>query len=162
MRIEIMQLQLWRLAGPHLCRGVMRWEICFNLSLLRMLSYALDLHWRRRHHGAAAGAAAAAVATAAKGAASGQAAPTAEDARDAKGVGGRHQGALTPRWRQRAALPSEADYSAPLYLAHVLYPPLYLAGPVISYQDFAWQLRQRHALPASTVRAPLLPLCRPG
>jgi D-alanyl-lipoteichoic acid acyltransferase DltB (MBOAT superfamily) len=129
----------------------MRWEICFNLSLLRMLSFALDFHWRRRQHGAVAGAAAA-TASAKNRAASGQAEPSAKDAKDAKGGSGRQQDALAPRWRQQTALPCEADYSTPLYLAYVLYPPLYLAGPIMSYQDFAWQLRQRPALPASTVR----------
>lgn len=32
-------------SGAH--RGPVRWEICYNMTLLRMLSYSLDLHWRR-------------------------------------------------------------------------------------------------------------------
>lgn len=28
-------------------KGVMRWHICYNLTVLRMLSFALDLHWSK-------------------------------------------------------------------------------------------------------------------
>ncbi|PSC74649.1 membrane-bound O-acyltransferase isoform X1 [Micractinium conductrix] len=106
-------------------RGVVRWEICFNLSVLRMLSYSLDLHWRRLHL--------------------------------ASGVHCRQVGqspsaprAGVARWRQQAALPGDADYGLLPCLAYVLYVPLYLAGPIITFQDFAWQLRR--GVPAS-VRA---------
>ena len=39
-------------------------------------------------------------------------------------------------------LPLQADYGLLHFLAYVFYPPLYLAGPIMTYQDFAWQLRQ--------------------
>ena len=43
--------------------------------------------------------------------------------------------------RQKCELFSESDYSLLLMISHALYPPLYLAGPVITYQDYVWQLR---------------------
>jgi hypothetical protein len=43
--------------------------------------------------------------------------------------------------RQRTPLPSEDNYSLLIATSHALYPPLYLAGPIITYQDYAWQLR---------------------
>lgn len=27
------------------------------------------------------------------------------------------------------------------YLAYVLYPPLYIAGPIMTFNDFMWQVR---------------------
>lgn len=110
----------------------MRWEICFNLSVLRMLSFALDLHWRRqRVRGSPAGRPAlqAGAARAAEYAASGQ--PTTADG----------------RWRQHTPLPADRDYGPVPYLTYVLYTPLYLAGPIITFQDYAWQLRQQ-AMPS--------------
>lgn len=36
-------------------------------------------------------------------------------------------------------------YSIPMYLSYCLYPPLYLTGPTITFNDFVCQLRQpRH------------------
>ncbi|KPV73857.1 uncharacterized protein RHOBADRAFT_2273, partial [Rhodotorula graminis WP1] len=37
--------------------------------------------------------------------------------------------------------PSAGNYTFSLYLAYVLYPPLYLAGPIMSYRSFADELR---------------------
>ena len=107
----------------------MRWEICFNLSTLRMLSFALDLHRRRlvpevrrQIHGAAA-----------------PPRPVPAPLADSP----TSPAAVSACWRRGTAFISLADYSLIVYLAHVFYPPLYLAGPIITFQDFAWQLRQR-------------------
>jgi hypothetical protein len=118
----------------------MRWEICFNLSVLRMLSYALDLHWRRRQaapplqqHGA-----------------SRRTQPDPARTADAHHVVAPIKGVCPTGlptdpalWRQQTPLPSEDEYGLLPYLAYILYAPLYLAGPIITFQDFAWQLRQR-------------------
>jgi D-alanyl-lipoteichoic acid acyltransferase DltB (MBOAT superfamily) len=49
---------------------------------------------------------------------------------------------------------SEAEYdSLPLYLAYALYTPLYVAGPIMSFNSFASQVRHRLYLsscPATT------------
>ena len=47
-------------------------------------------------------------------------------------------------------------YSLSMYLAYVLYPPLYVCGPVLSYKSFASQLRSPKRTKLRQVR--LLPL----
>jgi D-alanyl-lipoteichoic acid acyltransferase DltB (MBOAT superfamily) len=107
-----------RLGALDALRGAgVRWHVCYNLTALRVLSHGLDLHWRRR-------------------AASGGDSDAAQD--DAKRGGAPP---ATPRGRARTPLPAAADYSLLPALAHALYPPLYLAGPLVTFQDYAWQLR---------------------
>lgn len=190
------------LAPLDALRGPVRWEICFNLSLLRMLSFALDLHWRRRRAqsgpGVPGGGHSAPVQEgrgpedlegSERAAATGTRALLSRPASPAKparaepgqqqpereqhtqrqqpectasgedqqaeqqqprctaavyGLTGRRR--LSPaesaaRWRQATPLPSEHDYSLAMFLAYVFYLPLYLAGPIMTYQDFAWQQR---------------------
>ncbi|KAL4433576.1 hypothetical protein ABPG75_000017 [Micractinium tetrahymenae] len=103
----------------------MRWEVCFNLCILRMLSYALDLHWHRQSVGMAR-----------------HAEPGACRAH-------LEVEAVAPRFREQATCLHDGDYGLLLYLAHVLYGPLYLAGPIVTFQDFTWQLKQR-ASPVGT------------
>lgn len=121
----------------------MRWEICFNLSVLRMLSFALDLHWRRRQ---------AAAASAPKRGSPGSRHQQQEQQPAAKSADGKGGPAAAALWRQQMPLPADADYGLLPYLAYVLYAPLYLAGPVITFQDFAWQLRQQAPPSARVVR----------
>ena len=71
-------------------RGVFRWEICYNMTMLRMISQSLDVLWDDRKDG-----------------------------------GDEHGGLLGSYWTA---------------VAHALYPPLYLAGPIMTYKDFAGQL----------------------
>nr|XP_031861387.1 uncharacterized protein CI109_002991 [Kwoniella shandongensis]KAA5528459.1 hypothetical protein CI109_002991 [Kwoniella shandongensis] len=44
------------------------------------------------------------------------------------------------RKRVTESLP-ESEYSFTNYLAYTLYPPLYIAGPIMTFNDFTWQLR---------------------
>jgi len=108
------------LFGP-LARGPLRWHIHYNLLMLRMISYAADLHWaacRRPARGGKAGAGA-------------LAAPAAD----------------TPeRERIEGHLP-RAAYGLASYLAYTLYPPLYVAGPTMTFNAWASQ----HAAPPSAV-----------
>ncbi|KAI0926450.1 hypothetical protein AcV5_008909 [Taiwanofungus camphoratus] len=42
--------------------------------------------------------------------------------------------------KQRVQLPHRADiYSFKNYIAYALYPPLYIAGPIMTFNDFMWQ-----------------------
>ncbi len=43
------------------------------------------------------------------------------------------------RKRVTTSLPDE-DYTLLDYLAYCLYPPLYIAGPIITFNDFVWQV----------------------
>ncbi|KAJ2288763.1 glycerol transporter, partial [Coemansia sp. RSA 2706] len=96
-------------------RGLLpRWDVTFNLTMLRMLSFSMDLHWRRQQE-RAAGA----------------------DRVDALAAGG----ADPERQRvERAAF--AGNYCFGNYWAYVAYPPLYLTGPVITFNDFVAQKRQ--------------------
>ncbi|KAH7884850.1 MBOAT, membrane-bound O-acyltransferase family-domain-containing protein [Phlebopus sp. FC_14] len=60
------------------------------------------------------------------------------------------ESALTEK--QRAATPHPLDqYSYANYLAYVLFPPLYIAGPIVTFNNFMWQLRRPLDIPWRTV-----------
>ena len=129
----------------------MRWEICYNLTMLRMVSFGLDLHWatQQAQQAAQQGKGQAAEATAPgsrvwNGKEASPAPPTA-----APGGG---DAVAAARWRQRMPLGGRRQYGLLLCLAYCLYPPLYLAGPILTFQDYAWQLAQRARPPARQVR----------
>ncbi|KAI6099795.1 MBOAT, membrane-bound O-acyltransferase family-domain-containing protein [Pisolithus sp. B1] len=42
-------------------------------------------------------------------------------------------------------------YTYANYLAYVLFPPLYIAGPILTYNDFLWQLRRPQEISLSSV-----------
>lgn len=118
------------LAGIDEYRGVARWDVCFNLSLLRMLSFALDLHWRRSTCNCR---------------------PTTlcaqQQLRGCSGNTGTHLPAVARIRNQQevdtqGATEAAEGYGVIMYLSYVLYPPLYLAGPIMTYQHFASQLRK--------------------
>ena len=44
------------------------------------------------------------------------------------------------RQRVKTSLPEE-EYSFANFVAYCLYPPLYIAGPIITFNDFMWQVR---------------------
>ncbi|KAG0705833.1 MBOAT, membrane-bound O-acyltransferase family-domain-containing protein [Suillus ampliporus] len=48
--------------------------------------------------------------------------------------------ASTEKQRANTPLPLE-DYTYRNYIAYVLYPPLYIAGPILTFNNFMWQLR---------------------
>ncbi|KAI9056770.1 MBOAT-domain-containing protein [Trametes sanguinea] len=50
-------------------------------------------------------------------------------------------GAMPEKERRRVPHPPEF-YSFLYYIAYVLYPPLYIAGPVMTFNDFMWQMRK--------------------
>jgi len=43
------------------------------------------------------------------------------------------------RKRVSTSLPEE-DYSLLNFIAYCLYPPLYIAGPIMTFNDFVWQV----------------------
>jgi len=46
---------------------------------------------------------------------------------------------MSDKQRTSSAHPLEV-YTFGNYLAYILYPPLYIAGPIITYNDFMWQV----------------------
>lgn len=105
-----------------------RWYINFNFSMLRLISFACDYHWAVRAaaadtHGSAARA---------HGAANRRPDPPPAFAPPE----------TTPDARERTRRPrSVGDYSLVNYLLYVFYPPLFIAGPVITFNDFCAQLQ---------------------
>ncbi|WVO15491.1 hypothetical protein L204_103149 [Cryptococcus depauperatus] len=53
------------------------------------------------------------------------------------------------RNRVRMSLPEE-EYSFINYIAYCLYPPLYIAGPIMTFNDFIWQIRNPIPISAKT------------
>ncbi|KAI0473878.1 MBOAT-domain-containing protein [Xylariaceae sp. FL0804] len=91
-----------------------RWEILFNITVLRLISFNLDYYWSldRRSHSPVEK----------------QLDPSSLSERD------------------RVSVPARArDYSFRNYVAYAVYAPLYLTGPIITYNDFVSQLRHRPA-----------------
>lgn len=84
---------LWRGTSKEM----FRWEICYNLTVLRMMSFSLDCIRAME--------------------------------KNQERVGTRH-----------VSLPSMEFYGYLCSVAHALYPPLYIAGPIITYNDFVRQM----------------------
>ncbi|XP_057544578.1 membrane-bound O-acyltransferase gup1 isoform X2 [Amaranthus tricolor] len=97
-------------------RGTFRWHICFNFVTLRMLSYGYDYHWAQK------------------------------DTHFDKEKHIRHcsickSGRTCYLFLQERSL-EEDKYSYVLYLCYLSYAPLYIAGPIISFNAFASQIDQ--------------------
>ncbi|KAI4167631.1 MAG: hypothetical protein LQ343_007049, partial [Gyalolechia ehrenbergii] len=88
-----------------------RWEIMFNITVLRLISFNLDYHWSLNRSGGS---------------------PIEKKQLD--------QSDLSER--NRVDLPAKAhDYAFRNYFAYVLYSPLYLTGPILTFNDYISQLR---------------------
>ncbi|EIW65751.1 hypothetical protein TREMEDRAFT_72521 [Tremella mesenterica DSM 1558] len=74
-----------------------RWHISFNITMLRIISFAMDYHWRNT---------------------------------------------VTP---VKTPLPHD-QYTFINFLAYSLYPPLYIAGPIMTFNDFMHQLHKTVAI----------------
>jgi protein-cysteine N-palmitoyltransferase HHAT len=46
--------------------------------------------------------------------------------------------------KRAAVFHPPVTYSFRNYLAYALYPPLYIAGPIITFNDFMWQVGEGH------------------
>ncbi|KAL8719804.1 MAG: hypothetical protein Q9225_003239 [Loekoesia sp. 1 TL-2023] len=88
-----------------------RWEVLFNITVLRLISFNLDYHWSLDRVGGS---------------------PLEKKQLD--------QSDLSER--NRVDLPAKAnDYSFRSYFAYILYSPLYLTGPILTFNDYISQLR---------------------
>ena len=59
------------------------------------------------------------------------------------------------RERRRTPLPNpEQDCGLLNYLAYIFYPPLYLAGPILTFRDYAWQRRAQRLASRAPPEAP--------
>ena len=117
---------------PHPHGGVLRWYICYNLTVLRMISFAMDLHWMRCSQKKQSTTS---TTSAGSGLSDGESGVERQTRRT-------HPSSTTSAAKMRVMTPlSDAyHYSYVFSLGHALYPPLYIAGPIITYQDYVWQL----------------------
>ncbi|KAI0016161.1 MBOAT family protein [Xylariomycetidae sp. FL0641] len=91
-----------------------RWEILFNVTVLRLISFNLDYYWSLDR---------------------GSYSPIEKQADPSE---------LSER--DRVSTPAQAkDYSFRNYVAYAIYAPLYLTGPIITFNDFISQLRYKSA-----------------
>ncbi|GAQ80191.1 hypothetical protein KFL_000480320 [Klebsormidium nitens] len=100
----------WEWLDYH--KGSLRWHIGFNLVMLRILSFGLDYHWKKLGF-----------------APQNQKAKLEQTKSNARSLD--KPEALNPAW---------GSYSFATYLCYLLYPPLYIAGPTITFDSFASQL----------------------
>lgn len=84
-----------------------RWDVNFNISVLRLVSYNFDSYWARENKQSKA-------------------------EKDEK--------ATRLDEKQRVSLPLDSqDYNYRNYLAYALYAPLFIAGPILTFNDFVRQ-----------------------
>ncbi|RDA93250.1 hypothetical protein CP533_6480 [Ophiocordyceps camponoti-saundersi (nom. inval.)] len=92
-----------------------RWEVLFNISVLRLISFNMDYYWS---------------------------------------LDGRYAGAVEKKQLDRASLSERervltgaepGDFSFRNYVAYAVYAPLYLAGPILTFNDYVAQSRHRAA-----------------
>ncbi|KAH7138337.1 glycerol:H+ symporter-like protein [Dendryphion nanum] len=89
-----------------------RWEVLFNFTVLRLISFNLDYFWSLNSR-----------------------------------AGSPIEKQLDPSnlsERDRVSIPAKSgDFSFRNYFAYVVYSPLYLAGPIVTFNDYMSQLRYR-------------------
>ncbi|RMZ83299.1 hypothetical protein DV738_g1340, partial [Chaetothyriales sp. CBS 135597] len=95
------------------CGLMSRWEVLFNITVLRLISFNLDYYWSLNSAG------------------SRSASPIEKKQLDPS--------ALSERDRVTIPAPADVFTSLPTYLAYTLYAPLYLAGPILTFNDYISQ-----------------------
>lgn len=95
-------------------RGTFRWHICFNMVTLRMISYGCDYHWSKKgsHF---------------------------DQKKHMQRCSICSSGKACYHLLQETSIQSE-KYSFSMYLCYLIYAPLYIAGPIVSFNAFAAQL----------------------
>ncbi|KAI9788555.1 MAG: glycerol transporter [Peltula sp. TS41687] len=92
-----------------------RWEIHFNITVLRLIGFNLDYYWSN----------------------TGTEVNLLEFEHKKKQLD-----PATLSERDRIAIPARSqDFSFRNYIAYALYPPLYVAGPILTFNDYIAQLR---------------------
>ncbi|CEJ85203.1 Putative Glycerol uptake protein [[Torrubiella] hemipterigena] len=108
---ELMQLGSW----IDSFGGIMvRWEVLFNLTVLRLISFNLDYYW-------------------------------AVDKKNVNSVEKQLDPANLSE-RDRISIPADVqDYSFRNYVGYAIYAPLFIAGPIMTFNDYISQIKYRSA-----------------
>jgi D-alanyl-lipoteichoic acid acyltransferase DltB (MBOAT superfamily) len=94
-----------------------RWHILFNFAILRLISFNMDYYWACNSK-------------------------KEQEMKDLKGHDmATNEPPLFDKDRISRPLNTEADYSYLNFLAYILYTPLLLCGPIITYNDFISQVK---------------------
>ncbi|CAN1151613.1 Membrane-bound O-acyltransferase gup1 [Linum perenne] len=96
-------------------RGTFRWHICFNFVILRMISFGYDYHWANQEF----------------------------HFDHKKHIQRCHvckSGRMCYQLLQERSVQID-KFSFTVYLSYLVYAPLYLAGPIVSFNAFASQVR---------------------
>ncbi|KAF7548554.1 hypothetical protein G7Z17_g6982 [Cylindrodendrum hubeiense] len=109
---ELMQFGNW-LDG---FKGIMaRWEILFNITILRLISFNLDYYWSR-------------------------------DRSNSNSLEKKQLDPANLSERDRVRIPADVrDFSFRNYVGYVIYAPLYLTGPILTFNDYISQSKYRSA-----------------
>ncbi|AEO65954.1 uncharacterized protein THITE_2077439 [Thermothielavioides terrestris NRRL 8126] len=92
-----------------------RWEILFNITVLRLISFNLDYYWSL-------------------------------DRRSSSPIEKKQLDPANLSERDRIAIPAHPqDFSFRNYVAYTIYAPLYLTGPIITFNDYISQQRYQPA-----------------
>jgi len=83
-----------------------RWNVGFNITMLRLVSFNMDYYWAIQRNGLV------------------------------------DSGHVLGDKERPKTFHSLDIYSFTHYISYALYSPLYLAGPIITFNDFMWQLRR--------------------
>lgn len=95
-------------------RGTFRWHICFNFVILRMISFGCDYYWAHRSS-------------------------RFDHKKHIQHCKICSSGKMCYHLLQERGVQLN-DYSFIMYLSYLVYAPLYIAGPIISFNAFASQL----------------------
>ncbi|RMZ80913.1 hypothetical protein DV737_g2743, partial [Chaetothyriales sp. CBS 132003] len=92
---------------------ISRWDVLFNITVLRLISFNLDYYWSLNSAGS----------------------------RSASPIEKKQLDPSSLSERDRVSIPAPAVHftSLPTYLAYTLYSPLYLAGPILTFNDYISQ-----------------------
>ncbi|OTA04359.1 glycerol:H+ symporter (Gup1), putative [Trichoderma parareesei] len=92
-----------------------RWDILFNITILRLISFNLDYYWSI-------------------------------DKRSSNSLEKKGLDPASLSERDRISIPADIkDFSFRNYVAYALYAPLYIAGPIITFNDYISQSKYRAA-----------------
>ncbi|KAK7425728.1 glycerol transporter [Neonectria magnoliae] len=109
---ELMQFGAWL----DSFRGILvRWEILFNITILRLISFNLDYYWS-------------------------------VDRSSSNSLEKKQLDPANLSEKDRVAIPADVqDFSFRNYMAYTIYAPLYLAGPILTFNDYIAQQKHRPA-----------------
>ncbi|KAF2001005.1 MBOAT-domain-containing protein [Amniculicola lignicola CBS 123094] len=108
---------------------VPRWEVTFNFTVLRLISFNLDYYWSLNSRGNSPL----------------EVHPLSfHPTYNANNIKKKQLDPSNLSERDRVSIPAkDTDFSFRNYFAYTLYSPLYIAGPIVTFNDYISQLRYR-------------------